>query len=109
MVRLTMVMCLWVGITYGQSDSLNLTKMTKVQLAKVYLEEVQRITQKLNVIAFDTVEHSVPATKYTDKKFEMVARKVSSYNETLMEQFMEIIPYADKKDLVDAILYLKGL
>ena len=109
MVRLTMVMCLWAGITYGQSDSLSLTKMTKVQLAKVYLEEVQRITQKLNVIAFDTVEHSVPKTKYTDKKFEMVARKVASYNETLMEQFMEIIPYSDKKDLVGAILYLKGL
>lgn len=104
---LTVLLFCW-GAALGQ-DTLNLASMTKVQLAKVYLEEVQRVTSSLNVVAFDTIAHSVPMTKYTDKKFRMVAQKVASYNKTLMEQFMEIVPYADKKDLLEAIWYLKRL
>lgn len=93
----------------GQSDSVALGNMTKVQLAKVYLEEVKRVTDAMAVICFDSVAANVPQSRYTNAKFRAVARKVASYNETLMEEFMEIIPYADRVELLEAILYLKGL
>jgi hypothetical protein len=38
-----------------------------------------------------------------------VAKKVASYQNTLMKEYAEVIPYADKKDLIEAILYLKRL
>jgi hypothetical protein len=109
MVRLTLMLMLLAGTAMAQQDSVNLAGMTKVQLAKVYLQEVQRVTRETALVAFDSVAADVPATKYTSKKFEAVAKKVASYNETLMEQFMEIIPYADKKELLESILYLKQL
>lgn len=93
----------------AQTDTTQLGTMRKVQLADVYLKEVQRVSQKLALIAFDTVPANVPDTKYTQAKFKKVNAKMEAYKKTLIEQFMEIIPYADKKEIVDAILYLRGL
>ena len=51
----------------------------------------------------------IPKSKYVNAKFEKMAKKIASYNETLLEQYAEIIPYADKKDLVQKIIYLRTL
>jgi hypothetical protein len=93
----------------AQSSAAELSLMKKVDLADVYLKEVQRVSKKLALIAFDTVPSNVPSTKYTNTKFRKVTSKIDSYNKTLLDQFMEIIPYADKKDIVDKIIYLRGL
>lgn len=89
------------------ADSNDLGAMTKVQLAKLYIEEVQRATKQMALFAFDTVANDVPTTKYTSAKFKKVDEKVQKYNQTLMEQFLEIIPYADKAEIIASILYLK--
>jgi hypothetical protein len=93
----------------AQSDSTSLDLMKKVDLAEVYLKEVQRVSKKLALIAFDTVPSNVPSTKYTNAKFKKVTTKIDTYNKTLIEQFMEIIPYADKKEIIRSIIYLRGL
>jgi hypothetical protein len=93
----------------AQSTAAELSLMKKVELADVYLKEVQRVSKKLALIAFDTVPSNVPSTKYTNNKFKKVTSKMDSYNKTLIDQFMEIIPYADKKDIVDKIIYLREL
>lgn len=93
----------------AQSSASELSLMKKVELADVYLKEVQRVSKKLALIAFDTVPSNVPATKYTNNKFKKVSSRMDAYNKTLIEQFMEIIPYADKKDIVDKIIYLRTL
>lgn len=97
------------GFAQTQSDTIYFSTMTKVDLAKVYLTEVQRVTKKLNVCAFDSVDANVPKNKYTIDKFKNVNQKVEEYNKELMIQFIDLIPYADKKDIVNAIIYLKGL
>lgn len=93
----------------AQSSAAELSLMKKVDLADVYLKEVQRVSKKLALIAFDTVPANVPTTKYTSTKFKKVSSKIDSYNKILLTEFMEIIPYADKKDIVDKIIYLRGL
>jgi hypothetical protein len=93
----------------AQSDTMALYQMNKVQLSKVYLEEVTKITSTLPVIPFDSTLADIPKSKYLSTKFKTVAEKISSYNKTLLEQYAEIIPYADKKDLINAILYLRSL
>lgn len=97
------------GFAQTQSDTIYFSSMTKVDLAKVYLTEVQRVTKKLNVCAFDSVDGNVPKNKYTIDKFKSVNQKVDEYNKELMIQFIDLIPYADKKDILNAIIYLKGL
>lgn len=97
------------GSAQAQTDSLQLTGLKKVELSDIYLKEVQRVSQKLALVAFDTVQSNVPSSKYTKAKFEKVTKKMDAYNETLVKQFNEIIPYADKKDIIKSILYLRGL
>jgi hypothetical protein len=82
---------------------------SKIQLADIYLKEVVRVTSTLTTYAFDGVINNVPNTKYTQSKFKKVRSKCDSYNETLLNEYKEIVPYADKEDLIRAILYLKSL
>ena len=111
MKNVILAFALVLGCTFAkaQTDTLQLQGMTKVALADVYLKEVQRVCQNLALVAFDTVSHSVPATKYTQAKFDKVTKKMDAYKETLMLQFLEIIPYADKKQIIDSIVYLRSL
>jgi len=97
------------GFSQTLSDTIYFSSMTKVDLAKVYLTEVQRVTKKLNICAFDSVDANVPKNKYTIDKFKSINQKVDEYNKELMIQFIDLIPYADKKDILNAIIYLKGL
>lgn len=108
-----MLMLLIIGSIkcFGQTanDTITLYQMNKVQLAQIYLTEANRVIKKLPTIAFDSSMADVPKSKYLSKKFMTVTKKVASYQETLLKEYAEIIPYADKKDLVEAIIYLKGL
>lgn len=92
-----------------ENDSTSLNRMTKVQLSDIYIQEVQRVTKKLCFVTFDSVPANVPDTKYTKAKFEKVTKKVEAYNQTIMSQMLEIIPYSDKADIVKSIMYLRGL
>ena len=91
------------------NDTITLYQMNKVQLAQIYLQEANRVTQKLPTIAFDSTMADIPKSKYLSKKFVSVSKKVASYQATLLKEYAEIVPYADKKDLIEAIIYLKGL
>ena len=90
-------------------DTIALYQMNKVQLASIYLNEANRVVKSIPVVTFDSGMVDIPKSKYLSKKFKDVAVKVKSYQKSLLENYMEIIPYADKKELIDAIIYLKGL
>lgn len=112
MKKLTIIACLFASTAMAQQvegDSAIIGKMTKVQLAEVYLKEVQRVTQTICYITFDSIAADVPNTKYTQAKFEKVKKKIEAYNETIMKELMEIIPYSDKKEILESIIYLKQL
>ena len=91
------------------NDTLELMAKPKVTLAQIYLTEVQRVTKVINLLPFDTVAADVPRVRFTDSKFSHVQAKVDAYNKTLAEQFLVIIPYADKAAIVREILYLRTI
>ena len=97
------------GFSQTANDTITLYQMNKVQLAQIYLNEANRVTKKLPTIAFDSSMADIPKSKYLSKKFNGVAKKIVSYQQTLLKEYAEIIHYADKKDLIEAIIYLKGL
>ena len=94
--------------TIAQTDSA-LFQMNKVQLATIYLNEANRVIKSIPVVTFDSGMVDVPKSKYLSKKFKDVASKVKSYQKSLLENYAEIIPYADKIELINAIIYLKQL
>ena len=111
MKKLLIIFMLLVGKAHGQqieiTDSTQLGAMTKVQLAQVYIQEVQRVTREMAFLTFDSVAAEVPTTKYTMAKFKKVKAKVDAYNEMLYKEFLEIIPYADKAEIIQSISYMK--
>ena len=91
-----------------ETDS-TLRTMNKVQLADTYLQEVNRVTLKLVDTAWGERAGTVPDTKYTQGKFKKVASKQVVYTETLKAQLLELVPYADTDQLINAIIYLRKL
>lgn len=132
MKKLLLCISLFTGITsYGQTvdstktdstvvtvdsvkqknDSLTtvLNSYSKIKLTEIYLNEIVRVTNILPICAFDTLDNNVPKTKYTQGKFKRTENKMIKFNEVLLEEYREIIPYADKKELIRSIVYLKSL
>jgi hypothetical protein len=93
----------------AQTDTIALYQMNKVQLAQIYLTEVNRVVKSIPVVTFDSGMVDVPKSKYLSKKFKDVSAKVKAYQKALLIDYTEIIPYADKVELINAIAYLKGL
>lgn len=97
------------GKLSAQTDTMSLYQMNKVQLSKIYLEEVAKVNPALPTIPFDSSLADIPTSKYLTFKFKKVARKITQYNKVLMKEYAEVIPYADKKDLVQAIIYIRSI
>lgn len=122
MKKILLVITLFIGsLSYGQTvtvdsvtsknDSLTtvLNGYSKIKLTEIYLNEVVRVTNMLPVCAFDTLDNNVPKSKYTQGKFKKTENRMTKFNEILLEEYREIIPYADKKELIRSIVYLKSL
>lgn len=110
MKKLLVIAMLVLAINKTQAqDEIALYQMSKVQLAQLYLTEANRVTKKLPTIAFDSSMADIPKSKYLAAKFKKTATKIADYQKTLLAEYAEIIPYADKKNLVEAIMYLRGL
>lgn len=95
--------------TNAQTDTIALYQMNKVQLTQIYLAEVNRVVKNIPVVTFDSGMVDVPKSKYLSKKFKDVDAKVKAYQKALLIDYTEIIPYADKVELINAIIYLKEL
>ena len=86
-----------------------LNSYSKIKLTEIYLNEIVRVTNILPICAFDTLDNNVPKSKYTQGKFRRTENKMVKFNEVLLKEYREIIPYADKKELIRSIIYLKSL
>ena len=100
-----------VDVVKSTNDSLTtvLNSYSKIKLTEIYLNEIVRVTNILPICAFDTLDNNVPKSKYTQGKFRRTENKMVKFNEVLLKEYREIIPYADKKELIRSIIYLKSL
>jgi len=92
----------------AQTDDTTLVKLNKLELSKIYITEVQRVTKKLYALPLNDVTQTVPTTKYTQSKFKFINKKCDAFNTSLNTHFNEMLPYSDKQDLIKAIIYLKA-
>jgi len=91
-----------------------LSTMTKMQLTKVYLDEVTKLAFSTPYTPFtigvsDTIhgELDIPVSKYTARKRDKIMEMSKTYGALMEEQLYELVPYSDKKDIIRAILFLQ--
>ena len=101
---------------YAQSqDSLytkeQLMSTGKLSLTTIYLNEVSQIVSLMPSAIFSdyNIKNDVPSNKYVNSRREKVAKEMDDFNEVFMDRYKDIVPYADKQDLVNGILYLQSV
>jgi len=113
-IKVLLAMMLVSAVCYSQ-DSLytkeQLESTGKLSLTTIYLNQVNELVKMLPNVVFTSynLKNDVPSNRYVNSRRERVAKGTEQYNEEFMRNYKDIVPYADKKDLVDGILYMQGV
>lgn len=84
-----------------------LSKMTKNQLTSIYMGEITELLAYAPEAALHIGD--VPDNKYIRGKFEKSNKSTNNHAVVLKSSYKDIIPYADKTQIIEAILYLQGV
>jgi len=100
-------------VVYSQDS---LSKMNKLDLTKIYLDQVQSLNNILPYASFNikgqaagVKQIDIPKSKYTNSKRTKVSEKAQNYNQTVNENLNEIIPYSDKNEIIKGILFVQEM
>jgi hypothetical protein len=102
------------NVAYAQ-DSLytkeQLTATGKLSLTTIYLNQCNQLVTLLPKVVFNdyNFKNDIPVNKFVTKRRENVNDATVKFNAYYSENYRDITPYADKKELVDGILYLQGI
>jgi len=103
-----------VGMAQTVYTDSTLNTMTKMQLTKVYLDQITTLAFSAPYTPFtigvnDSIhgELDIPVSRYTARKREKIMEMSKAYGELMEERLYELVPYSDKKDIIRAILFLQ--
>lgn len=103
-----------VGMAQTAYTDSTLNTMSKLQLTKIYLDQVTTLAFSTPYTPFtigvsDTIhgDLDIPVSRYTSKKRDKIMEMSKAYGELMEEQLYELVPYSDKKDIIRAILFLQ--
>ena len=122
----SLLLCLGLGVqaqpaggTVASSEVFtigDLDKLGKLQLTKIYIDQVQKLNLLIPYVPFNQKGEAValtnmgiPNTKDNNgyiKKFDV---SCSSHNEAVDSTMQNVIPYADKPDIIKAILFIQNV
>lgn len=96
----------------AHTDS-SLNTLTKGQIVDIYIDQVNLLIEKLpySVWGLNAEDKAldVPKSKYIARKRKGVSHDASNYVDTNEALMYEVVYYADKQRLVNAVLYLQKL
>jgi len=84
-----------------------LTKMTKTQLTSIYLGEITEMLAYTPEAALQPGD--MPDNEHLAKELKKINKSVIANAVVLKSNYKDIIPYADKANIIEAILYLQGV
>ena len=92
----------------------SLTALGKGELVKIYVSEVNQLVEKLPYSVWgygdDLQGMDIPKkSKYLNKKLKNMTVITEMYNDDNLEYMPEVVHYADKRRLVNVILYLQDI
>ena len=93
-----------------------LDKLGKLELTKIYIGQVQKLTLLVPYVPFNQRGEAVslsgmgiPSTKDNNGYITALDGSGSQHNETLDNTLNNILPYADKEDIIRSILFIQDL
>lgn len=114
LIAIAIVFASKVGMAQTVYTDSTLNTMTKMQLTKVYLDQVTQLAFSSPYTPFtigvnDSIhgELDIPVSKYTTRKRDRILEMSKAYGDLMEEQLYELVPYSDKKDIIRAILFLQ--
>ncbi len=97
-------------------NEVELEKLGKIELTNLYLERVKVVTEILPYIALNRrpagaqlKDLGIPQTKNNVSLLEKEVSNEEKYMETLMETLKDIVPYADKGNIIWSILFMENI
>jgi len=91
----------------------DLEKMDKLQLTKVYLNKYNRLVKISPYMSFGVIEPKdtktlrIPSHSINEKNMANYKKKEKEFNKVVEDNLYNIIPYSDKKDIMDAIMFMQ--
>jgi hypothetical protein len=97
----------------AQQEAQSYEQMSKMQLTKIYLEQVQQLALAMPYSSFTMSDTTgvvdMPSSKYLKNKRDAVSKITANFNKTVNVELYEIIPYADKVQIIQAIQFLENI
>jgi hypothetical protein len=92
----------------------DLEKLNKLELTSIYIAKMQRLYSILPFIPFEKLEPAnandlkIPAVKSNEKALDSLSDSKKKHNETLDATLSVIIPYANKRAIIESIIFLQS-
>lgn len=99
------------SVNYQVGD---LEKLDKLELTKIYIQKVNRLSQIMPYLPFKKLEPKnpadlkIPGTSINEKALSGYEKEIKNYTETSDAALSNLIPYADKKDIMDSIIFMQN-
>ncbi|MCX7606075.1 MAG: hypothetical protein N2170_02255 [Bacteroidia bacterium] len=99
-------------IIYSLGD---LEKMDKIELTRIYTAKLTRLYRILQYLPFAKLDPKgpndlkIPSVPTNDKAMKALEDALREYIKTVESTLSTITPYADKKQIIDAILFLQAV
>ena len=84
-----------------------LSKMTKNELTSIYLGEIMELLAYAPESPLQPGD--MPDNEHLAKELKKINKSVISNAVVLKQNYKDIIPYADKQQIIEGILYLQGV
>ena len=115
-IKVLLAMMLVSAVSYSQDSTSTYTREQlestgKLSLTTIYLNQVSDLVEMLPNVVFTSynLKNDVPSNRYVNSRRAKVIKGTAQYNEEFIKSYKDIVPYADKKDLTNGILYLQSV
>jgi DNA polymerase III delta prime subunit len=107
------MMLLAFGMKASAQQEQSYEQMSKMQLTKIYLEQVQKLALAAPYASFTVTDTTgvidMPTSKYLKNKRDAVTKVTTNFNKTINVELYEVVPYADKAQIIQAIQFLENI
>lgn len=93
----------------------DLEKMDKLELTQIYIAKLKRLNAIIIYLPFAKLEPQspndlkIPSNTENEKAISNVKKSIESHNNVLEGSLNSLIPYADKKQIIESILFLQNI
>ncbi len=93
----------------------DLEKMDKLQLTQIYIAKLKRLNTILVYLPFAKLEPQgpndlkIPSNSANEKAMQSIKSSLNSYNKTLEGSLNGLVPYADKRYIIESILFFQNI